>query len=175
MTEPTPEQLVKLLRVMEAEKRRASMPEVVPTEREKLIRMMETKSTKDALAKARRPRRKRKHWKTKLKVHRDYMRPYMAARYRNVVVPMMKREIEEGDWYSYYTRRWKKRGWKFGMTREEWEGNIEVPEGRVPVVWRLDTKKPISLDNVLVKDRETGVVFFDGHDYALRRIGAVAD
>lgn len=175
MTEMTPEQIVRILKVMEAEKIRANLPEVIPTEREKLLRMMETKSTKDALAKARKPKRKKGHWKTRLKKNREYMRPYMAARYRNVIVPMMRKELEAGDWYSYYVRRWKKRGQKFSMTRQEWEENVKVPDGQVPTVWRLDTKKPICLESILVKDRQTGIVYFDGHEYALRRMGAVLD
>lgn len=90
--------------------------------------------------------------------------------------------VEKGGWYDLYAARWKRRGAKRvpkgTITREEWNQYVEPHlsykrGGTQPIVSRLDTSKGFSLENILVADRRTGEVLFDGTDFALSRLGDV--
>jgi hypothetical protein len=167
--------LMEKLRKMEVREEVEEMPPLPeePTT-EKLVEQLERKGTKDALTRASRPRRKRDHWKTKRRKHREYMQPYMAKRYRELIKPRRAKAASEGDWYEVYLMEWKKRGHKVELPRGVWDERVGPRIGdRVPVIFRLDTRKPVSAYNILVRDSETKEILYDGHEEQLRDLGAV--
>ena len=80
-------------------------------------------------------------------------------------------------WWKYLTEgSWKKRGVEVELTYEEFVEHIypvSVGKGLIPVFLRYDSEKPISLENVIVKDTKSRSVVFDGAEYKLRLLGMI--
>lgn len=164
--------LAKLDRMKEAVPEEAPLPEGPTTEQ--IVAQLERKGTKDAMTRAARPKRKRDHWKVKKRKQRERMRPYMARRYHELIKPRRAKAADEKDWYEVYRMEWKKRGHKVELPRGVWDERVGPRIGdRVPVIFRLDTRKPVSAYNILVKDSETKEVLYDGHEEQLRDLGAL--
>lgn len=178
----TPEETIRWLQLQEV-LNRIDLDKVIPAEvpatpREKLIRDLETQSAKAAITKIKKHGKRRKmHWKMKKRKQRERMRPYMAERYKKVLLPQRRRFVEDRNWYGYYVMEWKKRATRFELTEEQWNEKVgpRIPEDRVPSVFRIDTSKPVSLANIVVRDSESRTVFYDGTDEQLRELGVGVD
>ena len=168
-----PDELLEMLKLMDKLKTPQSPP-VEAVSVEQLGRELDSQGGKAAITRAVRGRRKKAHWKEKKRKKRERMRPYMAQRYREQVMPKRKKLAQEGAWWEVYETEWKKRGHKIELTEAEWEAHISpsIPAEAVPIVFRFNTDRPIRLDNLMVKDVETKAVLFDGHDWKLRQLGA---
>lgn len=111
----------------------------------------------------------RQHWRSRKKYLKNYHKTTRAPKTRDMVV----RTLSSEGWYGYMCMRWKKRKIPVEVTREEWEAAVGLMENVVPFIERFDTSKGISLDNILIRDRTTRVVVFDGAEYSLRKNGSV--
>lgn len=173
MKDMTPEEM---LRMLEGLDMIMSLPDDLPeVEPAGLVRKMEQQSTKLALTKAAKGGRRKQHWKVRQKKQRERMRPYMAKKYREELMPRRKKLAEDGMWWDYYVMEWKKRCLKIEVTEEEWNTEVAphiLPE-HVPIVFRFNTGKPIRLDNLMIKDTDTKTVLFDGQEWMLKKLGAV--
>lgn len=167
----SPDDLVRMIRGLEAIKK-LELPAVQP---DLLIDRLESQGTKAAMTKAKKPRRKRDHWKTKQRKQRERMRPYMAKKYREELMPRRKRLAEDGMWWEYYVMEWKKRGLKIEVSRDEWESEVAgcIGQENVPMIFRFNTAKPVRLENIIIKDVDTKQVLFDGQEWMLKKLGAV--
>ena len=115
-----------------------------------------------------RKKKKKQHWKTRQKYQRVYHLNVRGPRRRAVLAARM---LEEG-WYPRMVLNWKGNKLKIDLTADEWQEHIAPRLGDdLPAVYRIDTSKGISLDNVVVKVRGTGELIFDGGEYALFRMG----
>ena len=115
-----------------------------------------------------RKKKKKQHWKTKQKYQRVYHVNVRGPRRRAVLAARM---LEEG-WYPRMVLNWKGNKLKIDLTADEWQEHIAPRLGDdLPAVYRIDTSKGISLDNVVVKVRGTGELIFDGGEYALQKMG----
>jgi hypothetical protein len=111
------------------------------------------------------------HWKTK--AHRR------KAYYAEVGAPRRRRKIAEQlttaeGWFAYLVTGWKIHRTPFTLTLEEWVTQlypVTVGRGYVPVFQRYNTRRPVSLDNVIVRDAESREVLFDGAEYSLNKLG----
>ena len=112
--------------------------------------------------------RKKQHWKTAQKKEREYHVRVRGPRRR----AKMAREIAEGGWWPRVRTNWVGNGLDIHMSEDEWVEYIQPRVGdRLPTVWRIDTSKGISLGNIVVKDRETGELLYDGAEYQLYQQG----
>ena len=148
--------------------------------REALVAKAKAGGTLSRIVKAkgatRGPGRPRVHWKTKAKRYREYHRKYQLDRYHEVVKPRRKAEavklLEGGRWYPYLMRSWKQRKVKVKLTENEWEMNIRPLVGdSVPVIIRYDSREPISLYNIVVKDTATRACLYDGKEQEMKDKG----
>ena len=115
-----------------------------------------------------RKKKKKQHWKTRQKYQRVYHLNVRGPRRRAVLAARM---LEEG-WYPRMVLNWKGNKLKIDLTADEWQEHIAPRLGDdLPAVYRIDTSKGISLDNVVVKVRGTGELIFDGGEYALQKMG----
>lgn len=176
-TNLSPEEVLELIQGLERIKgirlEQLEAPEPLPVAR--LKEQLESKAVKTAITLAARGGRRKAHWKERKRKQRERMRPYMAAKYRQETLPKRTRLAKEGDWWSYYLMEWKKRGYKIALTKDEWEqeaGHCIGPDN-VPIVFRLNTSKPVALHNLLIKDSHTKAVLFDGQEWMLKKIGAI--
>ena len=90
-----PEELVRMLRGLEAIKN-LELPEVDRVDPDRLVDKLESQGTKAAITRAKKPKRKRDHWKVKQRKQRERMRPYMARKYREELMPRRKKLAEDG-------------------------------------------------------------------------------
>lgn len=122
-------------------------------------------------------RPKRLHWSQK----RNRRRRYERTRYHEVLKPKRKAELavklktSEG-WWEVATKSWRRMKVEVLLTREEFE--VMAPswleKGRVPIFVRYDASKPVSLDNLMVRDNETREVLWDGKEWLLSKLGYCA-
>ena len=94
----------------------------------------------------------------------------------------LAKKVEKQGWYAMYEARWKRRGakriQKGWVTREQWNEHIEPHlsyerGGTQPKVARIDNTKGFTLENILVTDRRTGKVLFDGTDYMMSKLNDI--
>lgn len=114
------------------------------------------------------PKKKaKKHWKAKRRYWREYHQTVRkpAQRKRRAVL------LEEGGWYGILHELWERAKLDIEVTREEWEEAVGTLDDVYPMVTRYDRSVGIRLDNVLVRDRDTLAVVFDGKEYALKAAG----
>lgn len=124
--------------------------------------------------------------KKKKKVHYKTRRKRKRAEYRKYVVPMLKRRkaaLLEGESWVMVETMWKERKIDYRISREEWMTHVDpVVVGKMFFLNRYDTKKPFSLENLIVRGRDgarsaqhlnpaVDVVLFDGAEHALRAGG----
>ena len=65
----------------------------------------------------------------------------------------------------------------FRITREEWNEHV-APElkGRLPIIRRCSTRKPVTLENCYIVDQDKPKdVIFEGSEYSLVRMGTFSD
>lgn len=111
------------------------------------------------------------HWKTKAARNRKYWNEVGNPRRRARVAETLN--TGEG-WFVYLTQGWRMHRTEVTLTLDEWLSVIyPLLEGRVPVFRRYNTKKPIALENVLVRDQDSREVIFDGTEYSLRQKGYI--
>lgn len=171
----TADQLLKLLATLERIEK-LDMSEVeaeLSSPQRRVLLDLQTKKVLERKIKQRKPGRPKSHWRTK----KMKLKARKARYYENTVKPRRLKAYEEyvkqGDWYEVCVEAWSKRkSNKIKITKDEWELNVKIPEGRVPVVRRYDTKAPWELANIEVQDNESKAVFFSGLDWKLREIGA---
>lgn len=79
-----------------------------------------------------------------------------------------------GSYYEYFSRRWKNRGRKWEITREEWDTHIQpaIPGGELIALERLDTSLPTTLSNLIVYNSNRDVLF-DGNEYKMKSLGYI--
>lgn len=120
----------------------------------------------------RQPTAKRKlHWKTKKRKAREYYREYRVPRLRE-----RRAALLEGESWALVEDYWKRKKLPYTITQQEWMDNVEeYVHGLVFYVNRYDTKKPISLDNIIVRQTRTGAVLFDGAECKLKQLGYILD
>ena len=135
--------LLRMLAIMDAARREVvvAVPEIPKVDTEREVRILETKGGKTALTQAKKPRRNRDHWKVKQRKKRERMRPYMARKYREELMPRRKKLAEDGMWWEYYVMEWKKRSLKIEVSREEWESEVApcIKHEHVPIIFRFNT------------------------------------
>lgn len=170
----SPDELLAFMDMLDKIKR-ISEPELPPrVNPESLVRQLEGQGEKRRLTQARAGVRKKQHWKEKKRKQRERMRPYMAMKYRSEKLPLRTKLAQEGDWWSYYVMEWKKRGYKIDISLEEWDEAVApcLKVDSTPVLYRLNTAKPIALYNILIKNGEDKSVLFDGQEWLLNKLGA---
>jgi hypothetical protein len=115
------------------------------------------------------PKRKKLHWKKRVKYLREYHQN--VRRPRNAVA---KGELlrKEG-WYALLKQGWDKAGTPVEVSKEEWDEAVGALLDCVPVVGRYDTSIGIRLDNVVIRDRDTLKVVFDGKEWDMKRRGYI--
>lgn len=116
------------------------------------------------------PKKKaKKHWKAKRRYWREYHQTVRkpAQRKRRAVL------LEEGGWYGILHELWTRAELDIEVTREEWEEAVGTLDDVYPMVTRYDRSVGIRLDNVLVRDRDTLQVVFDGKEHLLRKHGYI--
>lgn len=115
------------------------------------------------------PKRKKQHWRAKRRYWREYHQTVRkpAQRKRRAVL------LEEGGWYGILHELWTRAGHSIEVTREEWEEAVGTLDDVYPMVTRYDRSVGIRLDNVLVRDRDTLKVVFDGKEHLLRKQGYI--
>lgn len=141
-------------------------------DRTKLVEALKANKavTRQLAGKGRPKARKKQHWKVARK---------KKARYNEMVgEPRRKAKLanllEEGGWYPYMMESWKKHKTEVSLTKEEWDERIApLIGGSVPVLRRYDTKKPVTLHNVIVYDSTTRAVLYDGAEESLRENGYI--
>lgn len=126
--------------------------------------------------------------KARKKRHYKHVRKKMRAEYRKYAVPAAKRRkaaLLEGESWELVLDYWTRTKMAYRISREEWMEHVDpLVRGRVFVVNRYNTKKPISLDNIIVRsavgcrsrrDVNTAVdeVLFDGKEFLLKEMGYI--
>lgn len=113
--------------------------------------------------------RNRQHWRTRKKYLKEYHRTVRAPKNLRARLDLLRKD----GWWGVMQKSWKRRRIPIEVTKEEWEETVGTLEEYIPYVQRLDTRLGIRLDNVLVKDRDSGEVLFDGGLYSLRQSGQI--
>lgn len=116
---------------------------------------------------------KKLHWKTKRKRRREYYRD--VTRYRRLELRGELLSAGSEGWWKYLTTMWHRHKVEVEMTYDQWNEHI-WPQlgGKVPVINRYQTRKPITLDNVYVTESDNPKnVLFDGKEYSLRAAGYI--
>lgn len=138
------------------------------TEREKAARAVlegrrVTRAFKQTTAK------RKVHWRTKKRWRKNY--------YHEVTVPKNRERraaLLEGDGWGLVHDYWHRKSIAYTITREEWMDNVEeFVTGKMFTVNRYDTTKPISLENIIVRETRTRAVLFDGKECKLRAMGYI--
>jgi len=131
---------------------------------------------KRIVKKKKKPGPKKMHWRTRRKHLLEYRRTRGYARDK----ALLSSKIEKGGWYEAYVARWKRRGSKRLrsseiLTRKEWDTYIEPLLGPQvqPLVKRGDPNLGFRLDNILVFDRKSGALLFDGLSHKLSTLDSV--
>lgn len=139
------------------------------TPQEKMIRDLKANRHIKRMLKGKGRYKANLHWKTKAARNRKYWNEIGNPRRRARIAETLN--TGEG-WYKYLVDRWRIHRTEVRLTQDEWLSEIyPLLEGRVPIFRRYDTRKPVALDNVLVRDQDTGSVIFDGAEYRLRKLG----
>ena len=114
--------------------------------------------------------RKKVHWREKRRRERAYYHAKTKPKKLERKIEMLK--TGEG-WWTWITRKWRGDGIEC-FSKEEWMEHVwPHVEGRVPYVTRYDTGKGYTLENVLVREDQTGTVLFDGTEHKMRRLGYI--
>lgn len=111
------------------------------------------------------------HWKTKAHKRRAYYAEVGAPRRREKIAEQLT--TPEG-WYEYLTVGWHRHKVPYRLTLEEWLSTLyplTVGRGKVPVFKRYNTRRPMALDNVIVRDMDSREVLFDGADWKMQQMG----
>lgn len=114
------------------------------------------------------PKRKQ-HWKKRKRLQREYHTNVRKPRKAVAKAELLKRE----GWFALLAQGWAKAGVPVEVTKEEWDEAVGALLDCVPVVGRYDTSVPIRLDNVVIRDRDTLKVVFDGKEWFLRNSGYI--
>lgn len=113
------------------------------------------------------------HWKTKAAKRRKYYAMIGAPKRKERLAEMIS--TPEG-WFDYLTQQDKTRGRNlFKITREEWNEHV-APElkGRLPIIRRYNTRKPVTLENCYIVDQDNPKdVIWEGSEYRMRRLGYI--
>lgn len=119
----------------------------------------------------RKPGRPKLHWKEKKRREREQRASWYRKHQKPRDMEATLKSVEEG-WYERVRLNWRKSKVPFRIEREEWEEKVApLLEGKVPLVCRIRTKENVVLDNIVVYDRATGEVLFDGSEFRLTRLG----
>lgn len=112
----------------------------------------------------------KQHWRTRRKYLKDYHQKVRAPKNRAKAIAALR----EKGWYGYLLIGWKRRHLPVDVTLEEWNEVVGTMENVVPFVTRYDTSVGIRLDNLLIRDRDTGETVFDGKEYQLKLYGCIS-
>lgn len=121
-----------------------------------------------ALTRQKTAKRRKPHWKTSKKKARDHYLMHVAP--KNAA----KREalLREGDSWELIREYWHRKGIDTSVTESEWREHLSpVLDGQVFWISRYDTKLPMSLSNLIVRQTKTGKVLWDGAEFELRSLG----
>lgn len=140
-------------------------------ERGELARAVRKKARKAPKRKRGRPKKSKAH-------HKKWRKEY----YRQVLGPKrwkrLADDLREHGWYTRISESWglRKREAEFLITREEFDTWISpvIPDTSIPILSRynrFDTE--VRLDNCLVRDQDTGEVWFDGMEHRMRELGLI--
>lgn len=110
-----------------------------------------------------------KHWKRRTKYLREYNKNVRRPRRAVARADLLR----EGGWFPLLELGWRKAGIAVEVTQTEWEEAVGALLDYVPVVGRYDTSGPIRLDNVVVRDRDSTKVLFDGKEWDMRNRGYI--
>jgi hypothetical protein len=148
---------------LESEKEKA----LKPTDR--MIRDLKANKKVSRYLKGKTAPRKKMHWKQKRRNLRNYYHEH--AKPRRALRRAELLTTGEG-WYKYLREEWRDRKTPVRMTEGEWVREVyPLLEGRLPVIIRYDSSKPIALENIYVVDTDTRAVLFEGKDYELKKLG----
>lgn len=169
MKEQSPEAIDELLGLL------AKIDQIDLTKLEKELEEKKTKKQKaieemaEGTFKLKPKKKAKKHWRAKRRYWREYHQTVRkpAQRKRRAVL------LEEGGWYGILHELWERAKLDIEVTREEWEEAVGTLDDVYPMVTRYDRSVGIRLDNVLVRDRDTLKVVFDGKEHLLRKQGYI--
>lgn len=120
-----------------------------------------------------RKRPKKPHWRTVQKKKRERERiKYLTKKKPARALAKAKRLREEG-WYGLLKADWEKRGISWEIGPEEWQEAVGSLDAHVPLVTRYASSLGVTLDNVLIRDRDTLEVLFCGKEHKLRKMGYI--
>lgn len=112
------------------------------------------------------------HWRVKRRKKR-----VRDKRYKDKIRALRKAEVAEKvrtkeGWWDILTQKWREKKVEVELTREEFF-EVIFPSfyPRVPLFLRYETDKPVSLENLIVRDQETGEYLWDGKEYLLVKMG----
>lgn len=115
------------------------------------------------------PKKKKLHWKAKKRKEREYNKNVRRPRRAKARAELLRK----GGWYGILRMDWEKRGVSWEISPEDWETHVGSLDSCVPMVTRYDAALGISLTNVLIRDRDSLKVVFDGKEYELRKMGYI--
>lgn len=112
------------------------------------------------------------HWKERKRREREQRARWYRTRQKPRDIAATLDSVTKGGWYERVRLNWRKHKVPFEITQEEWSTHIAPTlEGRVPYVERINCTLGIRLDNVVVYDRSTREVLYDGTQYTLDTLG----
>jgi len=124
-------------------------------------------------AKAKRAPKKKLHWRTKEARKRKENQQYYERRLKNLRREKLAEQLTSPEgWWEHVSSSWKRKGVPLKVTEEGWLEYVwPAVQGRVFITYRYNTKEPMSLGNMIVKDVEGGAVLFDGKEWLLKQQG----
>jgi hypothetical protein len=113
----------------------------------------------------------RAHWKARRHRRRDYDRKVAYPKKKEKLAATL---VNPEGWYAYLIRGWQMKKIPIGLTLEEFTEHLYpfILEGKVPTFRRYDTKKGLTLGNLIMRDT-SGAVLWDGKEHQLRLGGYV--
>lgn len=153
---------------------KVSLGELLERERKKLTPM--EKLAEDVASgveiKRRRKKAKKQHWRTAQRKRKVYYRTVYAPHLKKKQAELLRKGAE--GWYTYLTAGWRRRKVEVELTLEEFTEVVwPALKGRIPIFYRYDTTKPLSLHNIWVEESEASekTVLFDGKEHLLKATG----
>lgn len=155
-------------------------PAAVDTPVDQMIRNLKNNKTVTRALKGKGRYKANLHWKTKAHKNRKYYAEVGAPRRRARLAELLT--TPEG-WYEYVVANWKRHRIPYRLTLEEFlehvypgmcrntDGTFAERARNVPVFRRYNTRKPMALNNMIVRDMDTGEVLFDSTEYVMKKLG----
>jgi hypothetical protein len=122
--------------------------------------------------KRRKHKAKKQHWRTAQRKRKVYYRTVYAPHLKKKQAELLRKGAE--GWYTYLTAGWRRRKVEVDLTLEEFTTVVwPALGGRIPIFYRYDTTKPLSLSNIWVEESESREkrVLFDGMEHTLKASG----